>query len=249
MSLARGRGVTLWRQIAQEIEAEIRAHRYKPGEQLPTEWELTQRFGVNRHTVRRAMAALAEDGVLRAEQGRGTFVQEGILDYPIGRRTRFQETIRRQHRGGSGRLLEAGELAADRRLARMLSIDEGAPLICLDLMREVDGQPISLSTHYFPASRFAGIADAFRQSLSITEALKSCGIADYLRRQTRITARLPEPSEIRLLGMSRARPVLVTEGVNVDLQHIPIEYGIARFAADRVHLVVELATEDDAGDD
>ena len=69
----------LWRQIAQQIEKEIRDRTLHPGDKLPTEWELTERFGVNRHTIRRALSALAEAGVVRAEQGRGTFVQEGLI--------------------------------------------------------------------------------------------------------------------------------------------------------------------------
>ena len=57
-NIARGRGVTLWRQIVDSLRADIEAGRLKAGEQLPTEPELADRFKVNRHTVRRAMAVL-----------------------------------------------------------------------------------------------------------------------------------------------------------------------------------------------
>ncbi|MFC7539728.1 GntR family transcriptional regulator [Siccirubricoccus deserti] len=68
-ALARGQGVALWRQIAGSLEAEIAAGGLAPGARLPTEAELTARFRVNRHTVRRAMEELENRGLVRVEQG------------------------------------------------------------------------------------------------------------------------------------------------------------------------------------
>ena len=73
-------GVSLWQQIATELENEIRQRRLLSGARLPTEMALAQRFGVNRHTVRRAVGALEEAGLVRAERGRGTFVRTDLLD-------------------------------------------------------------------------------------------------------------------------------------------------------------------------
>lgn len=237
--LSRGEGVSLWRQIAREIEDEIRRQSFRPGERLPTEMALTQRFGVNRHTVRRALAALAEEGIVRAEQGRGTFVQEGVVDYRIGRRTRFRETVRSQQKDPGGRLLQSDHIAADAHVAHALGIPAGAPVVFLEHVRFADGQPIVVGAHYLPDARFAGFMDAYAATGSITDALARFGVSDYFRKSTRVTARLPDAEEMRLLNLPRSRPVLVTESINVDPEGVPIEYGIGRFAADRVHLVFE----------
>ena len=93
MTLQRQAGVSLWRQIAQTLEGEIKAQVLAPGRQLPTEAELAERFGVNRHTVRRGIAFLEQEGLLRVEQGRGTFVQERMVDYRLGKRTCLTENI------------------------------------------------------------------------------------------------------------------------------------------------------------
>ena len=82
-------GVALWRQILVRLERDIGAGIYPPGGRLPTEAEFAARFGVNRHTVRRALEELSRVGLVRVEQGRGTFVAEDILDYTVGPRTRF----------------------------------------------------------------------------------------------------------------------------------------------------------------
>lgn len=237
--LQRGEGVSLWRQIAREIEDDIRRQTFRPGERLPTEMDLTRRFGVNRHTVRRALAALAEEGVVRAEQGRGTFVQEGVIDYRIGRRTRFRETVRSQQKDPGGRLLQSGHGTADAAVAQALRLPVGAPVVSLEHVRFADGQPIVVGAHYLPAERFSGFLEAYEATSSITDALARFGVSDYFRKSTRVTARLPDAEEMRLLNLPRSRPVLVTESINVDPEGAPIEYGIARFAADRVHLVFE----------
>ena len=68
----RGSGVALWKQIAERIEADINAGTLRPGARLPTEMELAERFKVNRHTLRRALAMLTDQGLIEATPGRGT---------------------------------------------------------------------------------------------------------------------------------------------------------------------------------
>lgn len=239
MTLARMSGVALWRQIEQEIEADIRAKQFGPGERLPTEAELSQRFAVNRHTVRRAMLGLQERGLVRVEQGRGSFVQENIVDYRLSRRTRFSENILTLRRDPSGELVRVARLPADKTMAQMLQVRAGEPVLLLETLKSADGRPINLGSHHFPFRRFNGLAEAFKAEGSITAALRKFGVADYTRKVTRVTARMPEEEEARLLAQPRNRPVLITESVNIDESGTPIEYGIARFAADRVQFVFE----------
>lgn len=239
MTLARMSGVALWRQIEQEIEADIRAKQFGPGDRLPTEAEMSQRFAVNRHTVRRAMLGLQERGLIRVEQGRGSFVQENIVDYRLSRRTRFSENILTLRRDPSGELVRVARLPADKTMAQMLGLRAGEPVLLLETLKSADGRPINLGSHHFPFRRFNGLAEAFKTEGSITAALRKFGVNDYTRKVTRVTARMPEEEEARLLAQPRNRPVLITESVNVDEAGLPIEYGMARFAADRVQFVFE----------
>lgn len=239
MTLARMSGVALWRQIEQLLEADIRVKQFGPGDRLPTEAELSARFGVNRHTVRRAMLALQERGLVHVEQGRGSFVQENIVDYRLGRRTRFSENILSLRREPSGTLVRVARLSADRTMARMLQTRAGEAVLLLETLKSADGRPINLGRHHFLFRRFNGLAEAFKETGSITAALRKFGVSDYTRKVTRVTARMPEEQEARLLVQPRNRPILVTESLNVDESGQPIEYGMACFAADRVQFVFE----------
>jgi GntR family phosphonate transport system transcriptional regulator len=240
-SLARGAGVSLWRQIATALEQEIAGgeRAMQPGARLPTEAVLAARFGVNRHTLRRAMEELEARGLIRVEQGRGAFVAEDVLDYPLGPRTRFTEAIQRQNREPAGRMLRIAEIAADAQVARSLGLRRGRPVVVAERLGLANGRPVLIGTHYLPAQRFPGIEALLTEDASITRALARSGVPDYRRHLTRITARMPTPEEASLLQQSRARPVLVTEAVNLDGAGAPVELSIARYAAARMQLVVE----------
>lgn len=239
MEVSRGSGQTLWRQIEDTLVGEIAGGVHKAGERFPTEHELSRRFGVNRHTVRRAVGGLVQRGLLQVEQGRGAFLAEHAIDYAVGPRTRFTENLLRQGRAPGAELLRAVELPASKRAARALEVKIGTSLVLLETLSYVDGRPVSLAQHYFPARRVPGIAEIYKATRSITKALARLGIEDYRRRSTRVIARMPEPDEMRLLRMPSARPLLITESVNVDPHGRPIESGTAHFVADRIQLVID----------
>ncbi|MDB5411692.1 MAG: phosphonate metabolism transcriptional regulator PhnF [Rubritepida sp.] len=237
--LDRGAGIALWRQIGAAVEAAIKAGEHAPGDRLPTEADLAARFRVNRHTIRRAMEELEGRGMVRVEQGRGSFVAEDVLDYPLGPRTRFSEIIRAQNREPAGRMLRLVEIPADARIAELLEIRPGRLVILAERIAMADGRAVAIGSHHFPAQRFPRIASMLREDPSITRALAECGIPDYRRRVTRITARMPTAEEAEALQQSRSRPLLVSEAVNVDTKGRPVDATLTRYAAGRAQLVVE----------
>ena len=232
-------GVALWRQIAGHIKNDIASGVAKPGAKLSTEAQLSARFAVNRHTVRRALEELSRDGLVRVEQGRGTFVAEDVLEYAVEARTRFSEWIRKHNKEPSGVVRQLREIQADRRVADGLGIRSGGRVVMLERLGLADGRPVSLSRHYFPTSRLKGILQALQSTSRITDALLAAGVEDYLRLQTRVTARLPTQTEAELLRMPRNRPVLIAENVNVDRDGTIIEFASGCYPTPRVQMVFE----------
>src|ERR1700709_584067 len=115
-------GVALWRQVADGIERGIADGTFSAGEKLPGENEIAETYRVNRHTVRRALATLAERGFVRAERGSGTYVETPRLAYPLRSRTRFSEIVGAGGKEGRGQLIEACEDVATRELGRQLGL-------------------------------------------------------------------------------------------------------------------------------
>jgi len=122
-------GVALWRQVADGIERGIADGRFAAGEKLPGEMEIAETYRVNRHTVRRALATLAERGLVRAERGSGTYVETRRIAYPLRSRTRFSEIVGAGGQEPRGQLIDTSEDVATRELARELGLKTGAPLI------------------------------------------------------------------------------------------------------------------------
>jgi GntR family phosphonate transport system transcriptional regulator len=237
--LARNSGVALWRQIYTNLEREMADQGFRPGDRLPSENELSERYGVNRHTIRRAMAALEQAGLVRVEQGRGAFVREPVINYPVGRRTRFSENLTRQRRAPGNVLLEAADIEADGPVAVALGIRPGEIVTCITSAGEADGRRINYCHSYFPRVLFPGMIRVYRQTGSVTQTLEHYKVRDYFRKSTRIIARMPTAQEARELGQPKTRPVLITESVNVDARGVPVEFGVSLFASDWVQIVVD----------
>lgn len=235
----RQKGVALWRQISDRIRANILAGLYDKTGMVPAETALAEEFGVNRHTVRAALAALAQEGIVRAAQGRGTMItQRDKFDFPIGRRTRFSEGIGEQARDLKGILLSSAREIASADLVTCLKLTPGDEVLRLDGIRKADGRAVSRSTMWFPAERFAGIDTAFAETGSITRALSRCGVDDYVREVTEISAVHAEPDDVVHLELTPGAIVLVTRALNTDPAGCPIQYAVTRFPADRVQFTI-----------
>ena len=232
-------GVALWRQVADGIVRGIADGRFAAGERLPGEVEIAGTYRVNRHTVRRALAALAERGLVRAERGSGTYVETQRLAYPLRSRTRFSEIVGAGGREPRGQLIDASEEVATRELARELGLKTGAPLIRIEAVRFADRTPICISTTWLSAERFPGAGSVFAGARSMTKLLAHYGIRDYRRGSTRISAAIADATDAARLDLALGRPVLVVDSTDVDTDGKPLVTKRSRFAAERVEFLVE----------
>jgi GntR family phosphonate transport system transcriptional regulator len=231
-------GQPRWQLIAAEIRADILAGRFGPGERLPNETALSDRFGVNRHTLRQAVQALVREGHLDVRHGAGTFVRELVLDYALNRRTRLSENLARIGETAARELL-SHEISPAGEWAESLSVSARSTVAVITTRSSVRGRPVALSTAVFPCPRLAGIADQVALHGSITKALRELGVADYTRLRSVVSTRLPTRAEADALARPATQPVLVVQYVNVDRDGTPVEAATTLFAADAVQLVVE----------
>ncbi|QDM27117.1 phosphonate metabolism transcriptional regulator PhnF [Tardiphaga sp. vice304] len=232
-------GVALWRQVADGIERGIADGTHRSGEKLPGETEIAETYRVNRHTVRRALASLAERGFVRAERGSGTYVEAPKLTYPLRARTRFSEIVGAGGREPDGKMIEAATEPATRELAKQLGVKTGAPLVRIEALRFADKTPICIGTTWFPADRFADAAAVYQRLNSTTKLLAHYDIRDYQRLSTRITAAIVNAADAARLELALGRPILIVDSVDTDMKGTPLKVSRSRFVAERVEFVVE----------
>lgn len=229
----------VWTAIGETLRAELAAGQYRAGERLPTEAALAARFGVNRHTVRRAIADMAEAGLVTPRRGAGVFVAARPTDYPIGTRVRYHQNLRAAGRLPGKTVLALTTRHATPAEAAALALDPGARVHCYDGLSLADHQPIALFQSVFPAARFPDLLDRLRRLRSVTRALAEVGVSDYTRASTRVAALAADAAQAAQLQMRTGAPILQTIGINVDAAGRPIEYGTTWFAADRVTLTFD----------
>src|SRR5215470_163426 len=188
-------GIALWRRVADQLERAIADGSYPVDTRLPGEIEIAQRLGVNRHTVRRALA-------VRAERGSGTYVETRRLRYPISSRTRFSEIVGAAGREPGGRLLASVSEEAEPDVARRLAIAPRTKVIRLDILRSVDRVPVSAATTWLPAERAGDVGRIYRDTRSLTRTLAQLGIDDYRRQSTRISAAIADAADAARLRLT-----------------------------------------------
>ena len=232
-------GLAVWKRIELALRDEIARGVLPAGARVPTEAQLAARFNVNRHTIRRAVESLSRAGLVRVEQGRGSFVAEDLIDYTVGSRTRFSEWIRRHNMEPSGKTTDLRQIPADAATAAGLGVALGDPVVLMERLGFADDKPVSLGRHHFSALRFPGLLAHLHAGEGISAALAACGLADYRRLSTKVTARLPHAREAQLLLIPKSQPLLVTENINVDAAGRVVEFGLGHYPTPRVQIVFE----------
>ena len=164
------RRTPIWTTIAHSLRADIAARVYRPGDKLPTEGTLAARFGVNRHTVRHAIRALAEEGLVLSRRGAGVFVMSTPTDYPIGRRVRFHQNLREQGRIPSKELLLLETRAPRDEEFSALALTNATKIQVCEGLSFADGQVVAIFRSVFSAARFPDILEHLAETQSVTAA-------------------------------------------------------------------------------
>jgi GntR family phosphonate transport system transcriptional regulator len=229
----------IWQQIRISLAGEIGEGRFGPGDQLPTEAALARRFGVNRHTVRRALSVLQDEGLVHARRGSGVFVTHRPVPYRLGPRVRFSENLAESGHSGTREVLRLERLPASEEEAGFLDLDPGDPVHVLENVALIDGVPATHSRCFLPAGRLPGFAPAMQETGSITRALAADGVEGYARAWTRVSAGRADAAIARHLAMAEGAPVLRTVSLNRAAEGWPVEYALTTFCGDRVEFVVD----------
>lgn len=229
---------SMWQTIYQQLNESIAEGAFAVGERLPTESALAQRFGANRHTVRRALTALQEEGVVFSRRGAGTFVAERSTVYRLGKRSRLRQGIGRMSEQVGLTVTYSETRPAQPKEASKLQLAEGELVHMIEGLRDLDGQPIGLFQYCYPAQAMPDLPSIMKRSASVTEALSQLGIKDYQRAETVIGADIANATQASLLACQVGGALLRTRSVDVDINGKPIAYGQAWFVGSRLELEV-----------
>lgn len=233
------KGTPIWKSIADILRSEIGEGIYRPNTKLPTEAELVDRFKVNRHTIRHSLSSLIEDGIVYSRQGSGAFVSPSPARYEIGQRVRFHQSIDNDGHQAAKKTLRIETRPATKDEAKNLKISRNALVHIYEGIGYVDDQPSAHFLSAYPAKTLPNFRDALTQYSSITKVFELCGIEDYMRAETRLTAVLANATTAMHLNLKSGAPLLRAHAINCDLNGKIIEYGRTWFSGNNIEMVIK----------
>ena len=219
----------------QEIADELRelATSSGAGSLLPSESELSARFGASRVTVRRALELVRDEGLIAARQGLGWFV----ATEPVRQRLEHLGTIEDQLEGGGRhaerRVTEFAFVTPPERVRAILGVDQ---VLRVERLNLADGEPFAVVAGWCPAELGASLS---REDVERRPFYELLGIPLRGATQT-IGADSAEPAEAELLHVPVGAPLLRCQRVTTDTSGRPVLMSDHLFPAHRTEFVVEL---------
>ena len=232
----------LYVQIKALVEQSLDAGEWRPGEAIPSEAVLAQRFGVSQGTVRKAIDAVAAENLVVRRQGKGTFVATHTEETSsLFRFLRIRRSDGRNEYPAS-RLLDVRRGKASVEAARNLDLKPGEPVILLRRVLEFSAEPAVLDDITLPGVVFRGLtkarADAYRGSMyGFFE--KQFGVR-MLKAHERLRAVAADAASARVLKVRVGDPLLWVDRVTLTYGERPVEWRRGLCATRHFHYVNEL---------
>ena len=248
----------MYRQIAEDLRAQIESGQLQPGQQLRTELELREHYNASRNTVRDAIKWLTNLGLVETKPGQGTFVVQKIDPFVTtltgdprpalasARGAVYLSEVSKQNRKPTFSPVQVEIQEASDDMATTLGITKGAEVISRHERRFIDGTPWSMQTSYYPMEFADRGAERLRRARDIKEGTVEY-LADTLHiRQVgysdRITVRAPNPTEADFFKLpSDGRvPMYEITRTAYDGNGQPMRVTVTVYPADRNQFIVNV---------
>jgi GntR family transcriptional regulator len=231
----------LYFQLKEWLIGQIEQGILLPGNQIPTELALAERYALSRGTVRQAINELVHEGHLYRIHGRGTFVSAPRVEHRMAQMlTSFAEDMRDQAIPFSSRCLSRKVLAADDWLAGRLHIGPQDRVICLERLGHVNDEPIVIAHTYLPLTLCPTLVEDDLTDCSLYALLESKYNITLCRARRTLEPALADEYEARMLQIRKGSAIHLMETCAYDTNDRPIEFSRLRFRGDRSRFVFEV---------
>ncbi|MCB5180259.1 GntR family transcriptional regulator [Streptomyces antimicrobicus] len=170
-----GKAVPRYLQIAEDIVQQIRAGALKPGDQVPSEAEMIERYGVSGGTIRKAMTEIRASGLVDTRHGKGSYVKARP---PVRHRSsdRFRRSLRRggkaaylaesEQSGATAKVsvIFIGPMEAPEEIAGRLGVEPGTQVLARRRLYFRNGTPVETATSYLPWDVVKDIPELFAEN-------------------------------------------------------------------------------------
>jgi GntR family transcriptional regulator len=231
----------LYHQLYEILRGSLDRGEWQPGDLIPTETELTERFQISRTTVRQVLDMLVNEGLIYRQRGRGSFVAHPTVEQALVRIISFTDDMRQRGFKPGTKVLSVDLAPAPSDIAQKLEIEAGGELARIKRLRLADGEPMSIEESFLVHRYCPGILDGDYAANPLREALlRDYGIRWSHAKQT-IRAIKASPVLASLLSIEPGSALLFLERVSYSTQNVPVEFLRIHYRGDRYVLYNELS--------
>ena len=230
----------LYHQLYELLRGDILSGRWQPGDMLPPESELVERYQLSRTTVRQVLDMLVNEGLIFRQRGRGSFVAHPTVEQALVRIISFTDDMLQRGFAPGTRVLSSDLVPAPKDIAERLEVEEGEELARMKRLRMADGEPMSIEESFLVHRSCPGILEGDYAQNPLREALLlNYGIRWSHARQI-IRAILATRDLARMLSIEPESALLFIERVSYSQDNVPVEFLRIYYRADRYSLYSEL---------
>jgi GntR family transcriptional regulator len=234
MDLNRKVPIPLYYQLKEYIRQQIEEGVLAPGDLLPSERELSEKYGISRPTVRQALKELVYEGYLTREKGRGTFVARPKIDYSfIQHFTTFYEEMEEKGYVLKTQVLKKEVRKASKKLAQLLQIKEGEDFIYIERLRSIEGEPVVWVRNHVPYALCPGLLEEDLTDRSLYQLLAEKYNLVPKWAEIALEPTLADELDARLLQIDVGAPMFLMENVTYSEKEKPMDFFISRFRGDK----------------
>lgn len=232
-SIEEGSYVPAYLQLARVLHGWIMNGELRPGDRLVPEVELCERFNLSRMTVRRAIAMLVDEGLLRRERGRGTFVVGARMDGGVFLIPDFHEEMKNRGMPSSARLLRTGVVEVGKTAASKLGLRNGDKAVYLERVLEGAGEPLAFDRKYVLYDPSRPLLEAEIGHGSMEELFSRCPEFMPVRSELSLTATTLDSREAEVLASEKGAPAFCVEQLVWAANHRRVAWGWIIYRGDR----------------
>ncbi|MGB4135848.1 MAG: GntR family transcriptional regulator [Microbacterium sp.] len=225
-----------YEQLARDIELGV----FAAGARLPGERDLALRIGVSRSTLRSALGALEAEGRVNRSAQRGWFVPAQVVGEPPSTLQSFTEMALARGLRPTATVLKRQTRSATIDEASRLRIAPTSPVLQIDRLRGLDGNPVCFDVVVLPEKRAGALADLDLTDASLYDALRdACGIWIH-RSAYSVMAATADADLAKLLGTAVGAAILVGDEIAYTSDGTPVLLGVNRYRGDAYRFEADL---------
>ena len=229
--------------IADNLVDQIESGELAPGTRLPPERTLSELFGVNRLTLRRALGRLESQGLIIRKHGKGNYIAEPKIERQTRRLVSFTNGMQRRGLSPGAKVINIERRPVGAAISKQLNVPVLTPVYFVLRLRMINQEPVMLEQLWTPVECFPGLEHQDLNNRSVYEIMKTEYGISIPSAQRSLEPVIATKYEAELLGIDAGPPLMLEKRLGIDQNTNCVEFGKDLYRGDRFRFVTEGADE------